>query len=321
MSVALAPRRTQQRIAYAPDFQVQSDFETALVPDNTWVLFNLTEEDPRLEIIKTTDPIKHCSGRFTLRHRTLTKYARLTFSIYVEPGVLFDLGGLCMGETVGNDVLMLGLTEYPLPVTTLVWGKAGSAIDPKIFKSMALVKMTPSATPNQRIKLELVFEGSAEELFAEGYEFPECTEPDPAYFEDGSLTINSIDYLALTKGLTFTFDNQPPVEDRFTAASVNPDHIEVADERVHQFEWKVAGETGDAVDRAANTEPATYYPVVWQIGGDSDNVTITALSCEVTNSRESFEGSIRRSVLTVDLLATYVPGDTTTPVKMTRFID
>ncbi len=318
MSVELAPRRVQARLAYSGAFALQSDFETALSQGDIDTLFNLTEDDPKLEIVKTTDAIKHCSGRFTLRHRTLTKFARLSFSIYLEPAIFFGLGGWCMGQTVGSDVLMLGLTEFAMPVTSLIYGKAGGDVDPLLLKSMALVSMEASAEPNQRIKLALVFEGSADFAVATAYTFPECNDPDPAYFEDGSLTINSINYLPLTKGITFRYNNQPPVEDRFTAASIHPDHIEVADERTHDFEWKVAGEINDVVDTAANTEPATTWPVVWQIGTNEDGVTIEALSAEVTNSRENFEGSIRRSVLTVDLFPQYVAGNVETPVKMTR---
>lgn len=320
MAITLTPRRTAARVCYPSDFAVQVDFDTALAAADCDAVFNLTPDvDPKLEIIETTDEILHCSGRFVLQHRVLTRFARFTFSIYVEPAVLFGLGGWNLGVVAGADDLMLPIDEYALPVTTLVYAKANSVEDPKILKSMALVKMELTAAPNQRLGLALTFEGSAEYADAAGFVIPECVDAEPVYLNDGFFKVNAVDYTAYTRNLNFTYDNAPPAEDRFTAASIHPDHIETADIRQHDFKWTVLGELGDALDEASRTVPSTAYAVQWRVGSATDGVLIDVASAEIKpDGGESFEGSVRRSVLGLALFPKYVAGDGDTPVKFTR---
>jgi hypothetical protein len=321
MSITLTPRRTAARVCYPSGFDVQSDFDTPLAASACDAVFNLVPDtDPKLEFLETTDDIVHCSGRFIQQKRVLTRFARFTFSIYVEPGILFGLAGWNLGVVAGSDALMLPIDEYEMPVTTLVYAKANSVEDPKILKSMALVKMELGAAPNQRIALALTFEGSADTDDAAGFVIPECNDPAPVYLNDGFFTVNSVDYTAYTRELAFTYDNRPPVEDRFTGADINPDHIETDDIRQHDFKWTKLGETGDTLDEASRTVPSTYYPVQWRIGSGTDGVLIDAASAELKpDGGESFGGGgVRRSTLGLALFPKYIDGDGDTPVKFTR---
>lgn len=320
MSITLTPRRTSVAVCYPGGFDVQSDFETALAASACDTRFNLVPDvDPKLEIVETTDDIAHCSGRFVQQRRVLTRFARFTFSIYVEPAVVFGLGGWCLGVVAGSDALMLPIDEYAMPVTTLVYAKANSVEDPKILKSMALVKMEFGATPNQRIPLALTFEGSADYGDASGFTIPECENAEPAYLNDGFFKVNAVDYTSYTRNIAFTYDNAPNVEDRFTGASIHPDHIETADIREHTFKWTVLGETGDALDEASRTVPSTNYAVQWRIGAADDGVLIDVATAELKpDGGESFDGGVRRAVLGLSLFPRYVDGDADTPLKFTR---
>lgn len=320
MAITLTPRRTAVAVCYPGDFAVQADFETALAAADCDTRFNLLPDvDPKLEIVETTDDIAHCSGRFISQRRVLTRFARFTFSIYVEPAVLFGLAGWNLGVVSGADALMLPVDEYEMPVTTLVYAKANSVEDPKILKSMALVKMELSATPNARLVLALTFEGSADYGAASGFTIPDCVDAEPVYLNDGTFIVNAVDYTAYTRSLNFTYDNKPPVEDRFTGASIHPDHIETDDMRQHDFRWSVLGELGDALDEASRTVPSTSYAVQWRIGSASDGVLIDVAEAEIKpDGGEVFEGSVRRATLGLALFPKYIDGDADTPVKMTR---
>lgn len=320
MSITLTPRRTSVAVCYPGGFDVQSDFDTPLAAADCDTRFNLVPDvDPKLEIVETTDEIAHCSGRFIQQRRVLTRFARFTFSIYVEPAVLWGLGTWNLGVDAAPDALMLPIDEFAMPVTSLVYAKANSVEDPKLLKSMALVKMELSATPNQRMALALTFEGSADFTDATGFVIPECVDGNPAYLNDGTFKVNNVDYTAYTRNIAFAFDNRPPVEDRFTAASINPDHIETDDIRQHDFKWTVYGETGDALDEASRTVPSTSYAVQWQVGTLSDGVLIDVADAELKpDGGETFEGSVRRAVLGLALFPKYVSGDGDTPVKFTR---
>jgi hypothetical protein len=310
-------RRSEVRIAYPSGFDTQSDFETPLSAGAIDAVFDLSDEDPKLELVTNKGRILDCSGRYLLKTVLNSRYYRLTFGINIEPAVLFGLFGWGLGTVAGDEVTLM--TGFQPPATTLIYGHVDSDQDPLLLKSMVLMKIVITANATTGYTASFEFRGHGNPDAATGYTFPECSDVTPVRFRDGAFSVNSVDYLADTTSYTFTFDNKPDDADPFTIAGPDITRNESADERQHDLAWVVAGKTGDALDAASKTDPPTEYPFSFRIGPLSDGITVAAARANFgANGGETYNGTFKRSVLNFLLEPEKISGNADTPLLVTR---
>ena len=313
----ISPRRSQVRIAYSSAFASQSDFGDPLSNSAIDAVFSLTDNEPRFEITTKDDEIIDCSGQYKIDEVVLAKSCTLSFGIYAEASVLAGLLGWAFGTISGDDILMLGPTEFQPPATTLIYGHDGGNVDPLKLQDMVIDSISISGRVNERIKCNVTFKGHGEPPAATGYSFPECADVDPIYLKDGAFTLNSEDRAADLREFDFTYGNKLlSDEDPYTSTSVNITRMERADRRDYLLKFKLFGEPNDTTHQAALAK--TKMPWTLQIGADDDGIEISCVSGILKqDGAPSHDGEARRSVLNLINEPIRISGNNDTPVKAT----
>ncbi len=313
-----SPRRSQARIAYSSTFALQSAFGTALGNGALDAVFNLSDEEPKLEFVTKDDRIIDCTGQYSIDEVILSRYCRLSFGIEVEAAVLNGLVGWAFGTVSGDDSLMLSPSEFTLPVTSFIYGFVGGAQNPLKLKDMALASIRITGRVNERVKASVAFVGHGAPV-AGSFTFPDCSTITPVYLKDGAFTINSVSHLADCREFEFGYDNKPLIdEDPFTLASIDVTRIERADQREYLLKCTIFGEPNDTLEAASRTNPKTKYAASLRIGSATAGVTFTSASAIFRQRGTTFDGEARRNAIQYELEPVRLSGNANTPVKATH---
>lgn len=308
--MAIAPRGSQLRIAYDPSFTPQANVDTANNVSTLTAVLQVTARN-HVDSAETVDEVFDCSGQFKIEENILTRIGRLTVEFDASPTLILGFLGACMGNSSGNNLVMLDEASFQPPYLTLAVGFVGAIADPGVlFKSVVVNSFKITSASRERVKCSMELVGSGD-LGAASITWPDCTETLPVYGFDGALTINSADRMVKngaigtnTTSIELDYSNNLLSNtDPFQLADDDITRLERADRRTHMLNWKVEGYVGDATYTAAKTNPRTKWPVIWRIGPLNNCVTLTATSAILTAEQkaQTFEGEANRATLNLKL--------------------
>lgn len=315
----ISPRRSQARLAYSGAFAVQDDFDTPLSDGAIDTLFNLFPgSEVRIEFVMKNDEIIDCTGQYLEDRVILAKSVRLSFEIEADASDIFGLLGWFKGTVSGNDVLMLGPTEFQPPPTSFVYGHDDPAGTKLKLTSMVGDEIRISGAVTERIRVSMVFRGNGSPASAGGYEFPDCSTPTPVRLSDGLFLLDSENRNDDLRQMEYQYSNGLLADDDpFTAASADITRMERADRRTALFTFTIFGQPGDGDHvKAINYNKV---PVSWRIGPANDGVDIIAASAILSQGTgPGHTGQAARSVLGLQAEPIRLSGDANTPVMATR---
>lgn len=315
-------RRSQLRVAYAPGFAEQSAFGTALSPATLTKTINTRDGgQSHIEPVFSKEDLRDCTTEFLIDKIILHRFARLTLDLEVDQLMMSYLLNAALGVTAGPNVTMLGPAVYDLPHTTFIVGFAGGDDPGIVFKDATCESLTITGRVEQKLQVRAVFVGNGEMLDAVGFTFPECEAITPLRFDSDALfTVNSVEYIAETRGFELTYPNNLPLNDfPFSLGLLDAQRFERGDKRDVKVSWSVLGILNDTLGTASRTVPPTHYDFNIRIGSASEGVNLIAEDAilEPGSPLQGFDGEVFQAVLNIDLIPTRVPGDANTPLMAT----
>lgn len=315
-------RRSQLRVAYAPGFQEQSAFGTALSPGAlTKTLVTRDGGQSHIEPVFIEEDLRDCTTQYLIDKIVLHRFARLTLDLEVDQAVMSYLLNAALGVTSGSNVTMLGPAVFDLPHTTFIVGFDGGDDPGIVFKDATCESLTITGRVEQKLQVRAVFVGNGEMLDAVGFTFPECETIDPLRFDSDALfTVNGEERIDDTRGFELTYPNNIPLND-FPWALGLPDvqRLERGDKRDVKVAWQVVGVPNDTTGAASRTIPPTHWDFNIRIGSASDGVNLIAEEAMLRpgSPLQGFDGEVFLATLNIDLIPVRVPGDANTPLRAT----
>jgi hypothetical protein len=324
------PFRSQLYIGYSSTFKKQSAFGTPLGPSEIDKVIPATLNSiSHVDLTEQNEAVPTCDGQYPADLIRLHRLARL--SIDVQPdaqnvgGILATAGGSAAAPTGSGPythvISMLGATVFTLPYQTLIvkyqdGSDAGVILQDAITES---IELTAQFDQLLRVRWNLVGNGLLPS--ASGYTLPECSLIDALRFDSNALmTINSVEYINSTKRYTFSYSNNPPLNDfPFTLASPDIQRMARGDQRPISLRPSILGALTGTLGAAARTIPVTKYPFTVRIGSATSGVTIAAASAlvKIQNPLQGFEGEKPEAAVNLDLEPVKIPGNAATPVQFT----
>jgi hypothetical protein len=318
-------RGSQLKVAFHPAFATQVDFDTPLDTATLTKVFQCTSPN-HIEPQKTIKSIFDCTQQYKIGNRILKRGARLRLELEVDAKTLHGLLALAFGATAApasltSGISMLGPKTFAVPVTTVVVGYDDGSDPGVILKCCAVNSISINGRTAETVKVTVELVGSGDLQTATGFTFPNCTDLVPVYFEDGALTINSVDrFLGDTPNKTtwefnFTYSNNLALQDAAPMNKVDYIRLERGEVREYGCTWKVEGRVMDSLHALAH-QATTNNSFSFRVGTTTNGVTITCAAAEMLEGSplQTHEGEVRRAVLNLVLNPLRVSSNAATPL-------
>jgi hypothetical protein len=250
----------------------------------------------------------------------------ITFSIVVANLTGGTITRSTPTAAVQRDHALTRIAGFQNVAFGLVAGFRNSNRLPKFYKSVVANTLTIRGShADPRISANAGVIGSGEvPNVTSGWAQPACSIFRPSRFRDTLLVIDGVDYALnnLLRNFEASLSNQlVDDDDAYTAQDDDIHRLERGDERPFTINCGILGEEGDDIHVMA--ESLAEVPVFMRIGRSGHNISfdIPKASISLRNPVLSYDGSVKRSMVQIQIEPMLISGDATTPFTADANVD
>jgi hypothetical protein len=314
------------KIAYHPGFATQPAWGTPI--DQSLLTEVVQAVSPNhIEPFKTVADVFDCTQQYKIGSRVLKRGARIRLQIKVDAKRLagwtaYAFGAAGTPSSGTSAITMLGPKSFQPPVFTIIVGYDDDE-DPGIVLFNAVVdKLEVVGRSGEEFVINIDIVGDGSLTPATSFVWPACTDIVPIYFEDGALTVNSVDRFTCatpnqtTHEFSFSYSNNLAIDDGRPMAKKDFIRLNRKEKRDYMADWKVEGRPNDTLAALAHARD-TSGSFSFRIGSSSQGVTYTVTKCEFAEGSPlvSHEGELRRAALNLRLNPLRISGNAATPCQ------